>query len=50
MWLSVWSEVHPQTLSSLASFKHRLVLPFWCRLTQVVLEKRPLNGGNVVVV
>jgi len=19
-------------------------LPFWCRLTQVVLEKRPLNG------
>ena len=42
--------LHPQTLSSLASFKHRLVLPFWCRLTQVVLEKRPLNGGNVVVV
>jgi len=21
-----------------------LVLPFWYRLTQVVLEKRPLNG------
>ena len=30
--------------SSLASFKSRLVLPFCCRLTQVVLEKRPLNG------
>jgi len=30
--------------SSLASFKSRLVLPFWYRLTQVVLEKRPLNG------
>jgi len=29
---------------SLASFKSRLVLPFWYRLTQVVLEKRPLNG------
>jgi len=21
-----------------------LVLPFWCQFTQVVLEKRPLNG------
>ena len=25
-------------------------LPFWYRLTQVVLEKRPLNGCSVVVV
>jgi len=39
-----------QTPSSLASFKFRLVLPFWYRLTQVVLEKRPLNGCSVVVV
>ena len=30
--------------SSLASFKSRVVLPFWYRLTQRVLEKRPLNG------
>jgi len=30
--------------SSLALFKSRLVIPFWYRLTQVVLEKRPLNG------
>jgi len=30
--------------SSLASFRSRLVIPFWYRLTQVVLEKRPLNG------
>ena len=56
VWLSVWSEVqivcmwsswchcHPKTPSSLASFKSGLVLPFWQRLTQVVLEKRPLNG------
>ena len=29
---------------SLASFKSRLVLPFWYRLTQVVLQKRSLNG------
>jgi len=54
-WLSVWSEVQtciwpswchcrPKTPSSLASFESRLVLPFWYRLTQVVLEKRPLNG------
>jgi len=28
----------------LASFKSRLVSPFWYRLTQVVLEKRLLNG------
>ena len=33
-----------QTPSSLASFKSRLVLPIWYRLTQVVLGKRPLNG------
>jgi len=35
---------HPKALSSLASFKSRLVLPFWYRINQVVLEKRPLNG------
>jgi len=28
---------------SLASLIFELVNPFWCRLTQVVLEKRPLN-------
>jgi len=33
----------PKPPSSLASVKSRLVLPFWYRLTQVVLEKRPLN-------
>ena len=32
------------TPSSLASFKSRLVLPFWYKLTQVVLERRLLNG------
>jgi len=32
------------TPSSVASLKSRLVQPFWCQLTQVVLEKRPLNG------
>jgi len=56
VWLFVWSKVqivclssswcqcHPKTPSSLASFKSRLVLPFWYRLMQVILEKRPLNG------
>ena len=48
----VWSEVqiciwpswcHCHSLS-LASVKSRLVLPFWYRLTRVVLEKGPLNG------
>jgi len=38
--------LHPKTLSSLASLKSRLVLPFWYRLSQVVLEKKPLNGCN----
>ena len=51
-WLSVWSEVqtciwpswcHCHSLS-LAPVKSRLLLPFWYRLTQVVLEKRPLNS------
>ena len=51
-WLSVWSKVqtciwpswcHCHSLS-LASVKSRLVLPFWYRLTQVVLDKGPLNG------
>ena len=50
-WLSVWNEVqtciwpgwcHCHSLS-LASVKSRLVLPFWYRLTRVVLEKGPLN-------
>ena len=36
--------LHPKTPSSLDSFKSRLLLPFWYRLTQVVLENRPLNG------
>jgi len=36
--------LHSQTPSSFASFKSTLVLPFCYRLTQVVLEKRSLNG------
>ena len=51
-WLSVWNGVqtciwpswcHCHSLS-LASVKSRLVFPFWYRLTQVVLDKGPLNG------
>ena len=41
--------LHPKTPQSLSSFKSRLVLPFWYRLTQVVLEKRPLNGQLFIV-
>jgi len=36
--------LHPKTPLPLASFKSRLVLHFWYWLTQVVPEKRPLNG------
>ena len=35
---------------SLASVKSRLVLPFWYRLTRVVLDKGPLNGCVCVCV
>ena len=57
-WLSVWSEMqtcmwpswwHCHSLS-LASVKSRLVLPFWYRLTRVVLEKGPLIGCVCVFV
>ena len=51
-WLSVWSEVQTCIWPSwrhchslfLASVKSRLVLPFWYRLTCVVLDKGPLTG------
>jgi len=42
--------LHPKTPSSVASFKSRLVLPFWYRLTRVVLEKKPTGVVVVVVV
>jgi len=50
VWLSVWTEVQIVCIwsswchcISVISFTSRLVLPFWYLLTQVVLEKRPLN-------
>ena len=57
-WLSILSEVqtcirpswcHCHSLS-LASVKSRLVLPFWYRLTWVVPDKGPLDGGVYVCV
>jgi len=36
----------PLPLTPLASVKPRLVLPFWCRLTRIVPETEPLNGGG----
>ena len=54
-WLSMWSEVqmiciwsrwyHCHPIVSCSS-KIQSALPFWFWLTQVVLEKRPLNGCN----
>jgi len=41
--------LHPKTSSSLALFKSRLVLPFWYRLTQVVMTKQTTyknDAGN----
>ena len=46
LWPS-WCHCHPR---SLASVNSRLVLPLWYRLTQVVPDKRPLNGCSVEVV
>ena len=42
--------LHSTIPSPLVSLKSRLVLPFWYWLTQVVLEKRLINGCSVVVV
>jgi len=52
-WLSVWNEVQIICIGSSWCHCHLIIscsskiqygLPFWCRLTQVVLEKRLLNG------
>ena len=57
VWLSIWSKMQivyiwsswclcipkPRQSSSVALFKSRLDLPFWYRLTQIVLEKRSLT-------
>ena len=52
-WLSVWSEVQMLSMSSNRCHCHPIMsssskikngLLFWCRLTQVVQEKRLLNG------
>ena len=54
-WLSVWNEVQIICIWSSWCHCHLIIscsskiqngLPFWCWLTQVVLEKRPLNGCN----
>jgi len=43
-WVTFGPADATATPSSLVLLKSRLVLLFWCRLTQVVLKKRPLNG------
>jgi len=57
-WLSVWSEVQMICIWSSWWHCHPIIsysskiqngLPFWCRLTQVVVEKRPLNRCSVVM-
>jgi len=62
VWLSVWSELQiflhnmvqlkplPSLNPIISCLIVRLVLPFWYRITQVVLKKRLLNGLVVVVV
>jgi len=42
-WFAYGPADYTVTPSSLASLKSGLVWPFWCWLTQVVLEKRLLN-------
>jgi len=49
MWSS-WCHYHTKTPPSLAAFKSRLVSPFWYRLTQVVAERRPLNGCSSSII
>jgi len=38
------AQLMPLPLTGSCFSKSRLVLPFWYRLTRVVLEKGPLNG------
>jgi len=40
------NDLHMVHSLSRASLKSRMVLPFWYWLTQVVLEKRPLDGRS----
>jgi len=42
--LFAYGPADANAIPKLASFKSRLVLPFWYRHTWGVLEKRPLNG------
>ena len=46
-WLSIRSEVQMICIWS-SSSEIQNGLPFWCRLTQVDMEKRPLNGCSSV--
>ena len=39
MCLGQGADLHMAQLTTSCSSKSRLVLPFWCRLTQVVLDK-----------
>jgi len=43
------AQLMPLPLAVSCSGKSRLVLPFWCRLTQVVPNKGPLNGCMYVI-
>ena len=60
VWLTVCSEVQivcgPADATAISKSHHllshvkpRLVLPFSYRLTQVLLEKRPLNGRGCIL-
>jgi len=44
------AQLMPLPFTVSCSVKSRLVLPFWYRLTRVVLEKGPLNGCVCVCV
>jgi len=57
-WLCVWVKVQilhmaqlmPLPLTISCSSKSRLVLPFWCRLARVVLDKIQEDSKTVVCV
>jgi len=44
------AQLMPLPLTISCSSKTRFVLPFWFRLTQVVLDKGPLNGCMYVCI
>ena len=50
MWVKVMAQLMPMPLTISCPSKPRLVLPFWCQLTRVVLDRIQEGRKTVVCV